>query len=66
MNKYDLLKSIGFSDEYISHLKTFEDNEVYVFESDVNEYKPSSNDVSNVIVDESISNFTTRFVLQPK
>jgi hypothetical protein len=66
MNKYYLLKCLGFSDEYISHLKRLEDNEVYVFETNINEYKPLSNDVTNVIVDESISNFTTRFKLQPK
>jgi len=66
MDKYDLLKSVGFSDEYISHLKSFEDNEIYVFESVVDEYKPLSNDASNVIVDESINSFGTRFMLQPK
>lgn len=66
MDKYDLLKSVGFSDEYISHLKRLDDNEIYVFESVVEEYKPLSSDASNVIVDESINNFTTRFMLQPK
>lgn len=66
MDKYDLLKSAGFSDEYISHLKRLDDNEIYVFESVVDEYKPLSSDASNVIVDESINSFTTRLILQPK
>ncbi len=66
MDKYDLLKSVGFSDEYISHLKCLDGNEIYVFESVVDEYKPLANDASNVIVDESINSFTTRLILQPK
>jgi hypothetical protein len=66
MDKYDLLKRVGFSDEYISHLKSLEDNERYVFESVVDEYKPLSSDVSNVIVDESANSFTTRLMLRLK
>lgn len=66
MDKYDLLKTVGFSDEYISHLKRLDDNEIYVFESVVDEYKPLSSDASNVIIDESINSFTTRVMLQPK
>jgi len=66
MNKYDLLKSIGFSEEYISHLKKLDNEENIVFESVADDYKPLSNDVSNIIVDQSITNFETRLILHPK
>lgn len=66
MDKYDLLKSIGFSDEYISHLKNIEEGESSVFESVFDEYKPLSNDVSNVVVNEPINSFSTKLVIRPK
>ncbi len=62
MNKYQLLKIIGFSKEYIDHLRKVEESDDYIFESSVGEYQPQSCDVSNVIVDESITSFSTRLV----
>ena len=66
MNKYDLLKDIGFSEEYISHLKKLDKEENIVFESIADDYKPLSTDMSNIIVSQSITNFETRFILHPK
>lgn len=66
MTKHDLLRRIGFSEEYITHLKRLEDNDTYVFEAVGEEYKQQSSDVTNVIVDESINSFTTRLVIHRK
>ncbi len=66
MTKYELLKSIGFSEEYLTHLRRAEEADAYVFEPPVGEYQRQSSDVTNVIVDESINNFSTRLVTRER
>jgi hypothetical protein len=62
MTKHELLKSVGFSEEYMEHLRKVEASETRVFESLVGEYQPQSYDVTNLIVDESVNSFSTRLV----
>jgi len=58
MTKHELLRKIGFSEEYIAHLKKLENNETYEVIGE--EYPQQTSDVTNVIVDESINNFSTK------
>ena len=62
MTKHELLKSVGFSEEYMEHLRKVEESDTRVFESLVGEYQPQSCDVTNLIVDESVNSFSTRLV----
>lgn len=62
MTKHELLKSVGFSEEYMEHLRKVEESDTPVFESLVGEYQPQSCDVANLIVDESGNSFSTRLV----
>ncbi|MDP2003870.1 MAG: hypothetical protein Q8J86_13140 [Desulfurivibrionaceae bacterium] len=66
MDKYDLLKTVGFSEEYISHMKKFDENETSVFESTVDEYMPISFDTTNIIFSESKNNFSTKLMFHQK
>ena len=66
MEKHELLKKIGFSEEYISLLKKFENNQDYAFEVFEEEYTQQSFDMPNIVIDESINNFTTRLVVHRK
>lgn len=63
MNKYELLRTIGFSKEYISHIKDFEENETYVFETVKDDYVQQTNDLSEMVINESINNFSTKLVI---
>jgi hypothetical protein len=60
MNKHELLKSIGFSDEYIEHLRRVEESVQYILESPVVEYSRNSLDMTNITVKESITSFSTK------
>ena len=66
MTKNELLRIIGFSEEYISYLEKMEDLDKYVFETVDDEFQPQTSDETNVIVDESINNFSTIFNMHPK
>jgi len=66
MEKRELLLSIGFSKEYISYLEQLEQRDVYVNEVVSDDYRFQPNDISNVIVNETKTDFITRVILQPK
>lgn len=66
MDKYEMLKSIGFSENYISHLKKVDSDESNVFATVADYIKPPSNDVSNVTIDRPLNTFVTQFKIHPK
>jgi hypothetical protein len=60
MNKHELLKSIGFSEEYIEHLRRIEKSDRYIFENPVIEYSRNSFDMTSITVKESVTSFSTK------
>lgn len=66
MDKRELLLSIGFSKEYISYLDRLDHDEVSPTEVIFDTFQIQPNDVSNVIVTEARTNFTTKLIVQPK
>ena len=66
MTKNELLRKIGFSEEYISYLEKVEDHDNHIFEAINDEFQTQTCDETNVIVDESINDFSTIFNMHPK
>ena len=66
MDKYEMLKSIGFSESYISHLKKVDSEESNVFGTVADYLKPLSNDVSNITINRPLNMFVTQFKIHPK
>ena len=66
MTKHELLKKIGFSEEYLDHLRRVEESDTYVIEAPRAEYTSRSYDVANVIVDKSLNSFSTWIVTKNK
>jgi hypothetical protein len=66
MTKHELLKIIGFSEEYLDYLRRIEESDIYVLEPPRTEYLSQSYDVANVIVNESANSFSTWIVTKNK
>ena len=60
MDKHELLKSIGFSEEYIEHLRNVEESDKYVFENPIIEQASKSFDMTNVYIEKSKTSFSTK------
>jgi hypothetical protein len=66
MDKRELLLSIGFSKEYISHLDRLDQSDAYVSEIVSDAYQFQAHDVSNVIVNEPKTSFRTKVIVRQK
>ena len=62
MTKHELLKSVGFSEEYLDHLRKVEQSDNYVFEAQTGVFQQQTCDVTNFVVGESVNNFSTWLV----
>lgn len=60
MDKHELLKSIGFSEEYIEHLQNVEKNDEYIIENPVVERASNTFDMANVYIEKSKTSFSTK------
>lgn len=59
MDKHELLKSIGFSEEYIDHLRNVEESDKYVFDNPTIKQASKSFDMTNVFIEKSKTSFST-------
>jgi hypothetical protein len=63
MNKFELLKTIGFSDSFISELRNIEQNQENDFDPVDEVYQKPSFDLTNIIVKGSINSFDTNYAI---
>lgn len=55
MSKHELLKSVGFTDEYLEHLRKAEENDFHTMEVPEYEFTATTFDTTTLIINESFN-----------